>query len=168
MKHVIFVNGPMGVGKTTTCQELKKLLPHCVFLDGDWCWDMSPFVVNEETKQMVLQNIIFLLNQFLSCSQFEYVLFCWVMQDANIMKEISQRLQGSFSQHAFSLLCSPQVLTQRLKSDIQKGKRQEDVLKRSLSYLPLYTDMPTLSIDVSNCTPKESAKQILAYMDIEK
>jgi len=36
----------MGVGKTTTSNELKKLLMKSVFLDGDWCWDMSPFIVN--------------------------------------------------------------------------------------------------------------------------
>ena len=43
----------MGAGKTTVCQELKKLLPPCAFLDGDWCWDMEPFLVTEETKAMV-------------------------------------------------------------------------------------------------------------------
>lgn len=59
MKHLILVNGTMGVGKTAVCQELKQLLPNCVFLDGDWCWDMSPFVVNDETKAMVMQNICF-------------------------------------------------------------------------------------------------------------
>ena len=26
MKHLIFVNGTMGAGKTATCRELKKLL----------------------------------------------------------------------------------------------------------------------------------------------
>jgi broad-specificity NMP kinase len=51
MKNLIFINGTMGVGKTTTSLELKKILPKCVFLDGDWCWDMSPFIVTEETKK---------------------------------------------------------------------------------------------------------------------
>ena len=65
MKTLYLVGGTMGVGKTTACQELKKLLPHSVFLDGDWCWDADPFVVTEETMAMVRQNICFLLNQFL-------------------------------------------------------------------------------------------------------
>ena len=42
VKRLIFVNGTMGAGKTATCRELKKLLPPCAFLDGDWCWDMEP------------------------------------------------------------------------------------------------------------------------------
>ena len=57
----------MGVGKTTTCRILRDRLDKCVFLDGDWCWDMHPFVVNAETKAMVLDNICHLLNNFLQC-----------------------------------------------------------------------------------------------------
>lgn len=51
----------MGVGKTTVCRRLKVLLPNSVFLDGDWCWDMHPFQITEETKAMVLDNICHLL-----------------------------------------------------------------------------------------------------------
>jgi len=61
MKNLIFINGTMGVGKTATSRELQKLLSNCVFLDGDWCWDMSPFIVNDETKNMVIDNISYLI-----------------------------------------------------------------------------------------------------------
>ena len=47
----------MGVGKTTVGQALKIELEQCVFLDGDWCWDMHPFQVTPETKALVLDNI---------------------------------------------------------------------------------------------------------------
>ena len=47
-KKLFIVNGAMGVGKTTTCKELSKKLQD---LDGDWCWMINPFVVNEENKQ---------------------------------------------------------------------------------------------------------------------
>ena len=80
MKKLILINGTMGAGKTTTCQELLKLLQPCVFLDGDWCWNMNPFIVNEETKQIVVKNISFMLNNFIASSEFEYIIFCWVMQ----------------------------------------------------------------------------------------
>lgn len=51
----------MGVGKTALCRELKKLAAPCAFLDGDWCWDMEPFQVTEETKALVQGNIVTLL-----------------------------------------------------------------------------------------------------------
>ena len=41
----------MGVGKTTAGQLLKMRLDNCVFLDGDWCWDMKPFQVTPENKE---------------------------------------------------------------------------------------------------------------------
>ena len=57
MKTLYMIGGTMGVGKTTVCQQLKRSLPNSVFLDGDWCWDASPFQVTDETKSMVIDNI---------------------------------------------------------------------------------------------------------------
>ena len=71
MKTLYLIGGTMGVGKTTVSQQLKQDLPNSVFLDGDWCWDASPFQVTEETKAMVTDNICYLLNSFLHCSAYE-------------------------------------------------------------------------------------------------
>ena len=46
MKKLYIIGGTMGVGKTTVCNILKKRLDMCVMLDGDWCWDINPFIVN--------------------------------------------------------------------------------------------------------------------------
>ena len=51
MKTLYLIGGTMGIGKTTACRLLKTKLPDSVFLDGDWCWDMHPFIVNDETKK---------------------------------------------------------------------------------------------------------------------
>ena len=64
------IGGSMGVGKTAVCQILKKKLNDAVFLDGDNCWDSDPFIVTEETKNMVEQNICYLLNSFIHCSAY--------------------------------------------------------------------------------------------------
>lgn len=66
MKVLYLIGGTMGVGKTTVCRELNARLPNSVFLDGDWCWCMDPFRVNDETKAMVMDNICHLLNNFLN------------------------------------------------------------------------------------------------------
>jgi len=58
------IGGTMGIGKTTVSQYLKTELNNSVFLDGDWCWDMHPFQVTDETKEMVIRNICALLNNF--------------------------------------------------------------------------------------------------------
>ena len=91
MKNLIIVGGTAGVGKTTTCRELQKILPRNVFLDGDWCWDMRPFLVTGETKKMVESNIAHLLNNFLDCSEFENVIFCWVLHQQKILDDLIAR-----------------------------------------------------------------------------
>ena len=74
MKQLYLIGGTMGVGKTTVCQQLKSELSNSVFLDGDWCWDANPFQVTDETKAMVMDNICYLLNNFLRCSAYETVI----------------------------------------------------------------------------------------------
>ena len=78
-KQLILVGGAMGVGKSAVCRELLRQLTPGVWLDGDWCWNMNPFVVSEENKRMVLSNITHLLRAYLNNSSYRYVLFCWVM-----------------------------------------------------------------------------------------
>ena len=76
MKNLIFINGTMGAGKTSVCTELLQMLPRAVFLDGDWCWSMHPFVVTDETKEMVVGNIAHRLGSCLRCSEYQNILFC--------------------------------------------------------------------------------------------
>ena len=40
------------IGGTTVCQQLKQDLQNSVFIDGDWCWDASPFQVTDEIKHL--------------------------------------------------------------------------------------------------------------------
>ena len=81
MKKLYLIGGTMGVGKTATCQQLKSMLSNAVLLDGDWCWDADPFVVTDETKAMVMDNICHVLNNLIRCSAYDNVLFCWVMHE---------------------------------------------------------------------------------------
>ena len=151
----------MGVGKTTTCQILKKKLDRAVFLDGDWCWDADPFQVTEETKNMVEKNICFLLNQFLHCSAYENVIFCWVMHEQSIIDSILSGIDCSACRViSISLVCTPEALKKRLQRDIEEGRRETGVLSRSLARIPLYQALHTKKIDVSGCTPEEAADQI--------
>jgi chloramphenicol 3-O-phosphotransferase len=161
MKRLILLNGTMGVGKTAVCRELQKLLPGNVFLDGDWCWDMRPFVVTAETKRMVLDNIGCLLSRFLVCSAFDNVLFCWVIHEQGILDEVWKRLpERGYERRCFSLTCSEEALRRRLEDDVRRGLRSPDVIGRSLPRLPLYESMDTEKVDVSVITARQAAQEI--------
>lgn len=95
MKRLYMIGGPMGVGKTAACRQLQQLLDRSVFLDGDWCWDAHPFQVTEETREMVLENISFLLNSFLRCSAYDHVIFCWVLHRREIWEDLLRPPDGA-------------------------------------------------------------------------
>ena len=155
----------MGVGKTTTSLELKKILPKCVFLDGDWCWDMSPFIVTEETKKMVVDNISYLLNNFISCSEYENVVFCWVMHEQSILDDVLSRLnKNDCKLHKFSIICTEKELISRITKDIQQGIRSREAIDASVPRLINYFQMDTVKIDVSEISSKEAAEIICRHI----
>lgn len=167
MKRLFFINGTMGVGKTSTCKELLGMLQPSAFLDGDWCWYMNPFQVTDETKHMVESNICFLLNSFLSCSEYENVIFCWVMHQESIINSLLEKLDlTNVEVYKITLFASKEALTRRIKKAIENGERTSDVLQRSLDRLPLYQEqeMHTTHIDVSNISPVQAAKEIVAML----
>lgn len=163
MKDLYLIGGAMGIGKTAVGQQLKRDLPNSVFLDGDWCWDADPFLVTEETKAMVLENICCLLNNFLRCTACDHVIFCWVMHQQEIIDAILSRLNAENCRvHCLSLVCRPDVLEKRLQGDIAEGVRTPDILEKSLSYLPLYGALHTEKVDTAEL-PMQQAADLIAH-----
>ena len=153
----------MGVGKSAVCRELLRQLTPGVWLDGDWCWNMNPFVVSEENKRMVLSNITHLLRAYLNNSSYRYVLFCWVMDQPLLFEAVLGPLRDiPFTLHSFSLVCTEQVLRERLERDVRDGIREADVIPRSLRRLPAYAALPTCKLDVTSLTPYGAACAIAA------
>ena len=153
----------MGVGKTAVCQRMKHLLPNSVFLDGDWCWDANPFCVTEETKKMVVDNICHLLNNFISCSVYQNIIFCWVMHQQDIIDNITSRLDvGNCKTKILTLVCDEKTLRQRLQCDIDAGIRQQDIVERAIDRLACCQRLNTVKIDTSAKSIDTVAQEIVA------
>lgn len=163
MKKLYLIGGTMGVGKTTICQHLKMDLDKSVFLDGDWCWDANPFQATDETKAMVVQNICYLLNNFIHCSAYENIIFCWVMHKQSIVDGIINKLDTENCDiKKISLIVDEKNLQSRLKSDVAKGIRSDDVIDRSVAKIPMYQTLDTIKIDTNNKTVLEIVNEITA------
>lgn len=166
-KQLILIGGPMGVGKTTIGQYLvEKELTQAVFLDGDWCWHMHPWVFSDENKAMVMRNIQFLLNSFLANSQFETIVFAWVMHQQSIIDELLAGLTGDFTTTSFSLIPSVAELTSRFTKDAAAGLRDAAALQGSIARIKMYENIDSIKINVTGHTPEETATQILNQLAI--
>ena len=157
MKHVYLIGGPMGIGKSTICNQLNQDLDHSVFLDGDWCWNMDPFVVNQDTKNMVLDNITHCLNNFIHTPGIENIIFCWVMHKQDIIDKIIQKLDTEgVDIHLISLICEKEELIKRMLID----RRDNQTIRKSLQYLELYKDLDTKKIDVTTLDVQKTIDKI--------
>lgn len=166
MKRLILICGPMGVGKTAAGRELQRLLPRCAFLDGDWCWDIRPFAVNDETRAMVLDNIRHLLAGYLGCGSVENVVLAWVMQEREIADALLSGLPLSgVDVRRFALIARPEALEARILADVARGIRSPDVLERSLAYLPKYGHIGAEQIDTSERSAPQVAQEMLRRLD---
>ena len=161
MKQLYLIGGTMGVGKTAVCQRLKRLLPNSVFLDGDWCWDSDPFCVTEETKKMVIDNICYLINNFIRCSAYNNIIFCWVMHEQSIIDTICNKLNvENCNVKTISLLADEKNLRKRIQGDVNAGIRSVDVLNRSIARMHLYEKLNTIKINTNNKSIAEIADEI--------
>lgn len=157
MKKLIVINGTMGVGKTTICKELYKSLDNAVWLDGDWCWMMNPWIVNEENIRMVENNITYLLRSFLTNSTFDYVIFNWVLHREGILDGLLDRLSDlDFQVEKVTLTCSEVALRQRMEHD----NRSTEQIALSVERLRLYENMDTSIIDTTEMPIEEIVRRI--------
>ena len=147
----------MGIGKSTICNQLNQDLDHSVFLDGDWCWNMDPFIVNQDTKNMVLDNITHCLNNFIHTPGIENIIFCWVMHKQDIIDQIIQKLDTEgVDIHLISLICEKEELIKRMLID----RRDNQTIRKSLQYLELYKDLDTEKIDVTTLDVQKTIDKI--------
>lgn len=165
MKKLILIGVPMGAGKTTLAKVLNQKLTNSVMLDGDWCWQMNPFTVNEENKKMVMDNIHYLLNSFIHNSQIDYIIFCWVMDEQKIIDDVLVGLDlSSVETTPISLLPSVQKLTSNIQTDVKANLRKPEDLQRSLARMLKFQGLATIKYDNSDKTPSDIAQEIIEQL----
>lgn len=155
----------MGAGKTTVSLALQKKLNDCVFLDGDWCWYTNPWILNTETRKMVIENICFILNNYLKSTSYQNIIFCWIMHEDKIVEDILSRINTTnVNVHNISLIASSNVLVNRLQKDIDEGKRPPIVIPRALERLKHFENVNSHVIDTSNLDVNMVTKHIFEFV----
>ncbi|MNB74519.1 ribose 1,5-bisphosphokinase [compost metagenome] len=165
MKKLVIINGTMGVGKSTIVSNLYKQLENSVWLDGDWCWLMNPWNITEENKTMVMNNIHYILNQYLENSMFEYVFFTWVIHKESIFDEIVAGInRHDYKIVKITLTCSEEELIHRMQQD----RRSEKEIDNSLNRLGFYKTMNTQKLNTDGKDVGETVKALLKMIADER
>jgi len=146
---VIILNGPMGVGKTTVGKHIADRNPGTAFIDGDWCMDIHPFVGNEETRAMAVDNILHMIRNYQDCSVCSMVVLVWLMDDPEVIRRIREGLAALRAEVKYvTLLCDRETLIKRWNNDQNCEWRTDDWLEVSLKSLPGFATMEN-GIDTS-------------------
>lgn len=163
-KKLAIVNGPPGIGKTATCRVLQQFLQRSVWLDGDWCWMANPWIVTEETKRMAENNIIFLLNSFLNCTEYDFILFSWIFRSDELFRKILNKLKSNdFILYKYTLTCSQDVFRKRLEA----AGREESKFPMCMESLQQCENTESEKINTTNRSVEEIASTLLDRMQIK-
>lgn len=165
VKRVVFLNGPMGVGKTTVGRLLQKALPRPAFIDGDWCLDLEPFVGDRETRAMAVDNILHLLAGYNRCSHCQGMVVSWLMDRPEVCQALERGARAAGLETAwFTLLCTEQALKNRWLEDKLCPWRTEENLKISIGSLEGFGRLPGVPVDTAGRTAEQVRDRILALL----
>ncbi len=147
---IIILNGPMGVGKTTVGKYIAGQNPGTAFIDGDWCMDIHPFVGNQETKAMAVDNILHMIGNYQKCSVCSMVVLVWLMDDPWVIQGIMEGLAGLHAEvKSVTLVCNRENLIKRWNNDQNCEWRTDEWLNVSLKSLPGFASVEN-AIDTSD------------------
>ena len=158
---VIILNGPMGVGKTTVGKYIADHHPGTAFIDGDWCLDIHPFVGNQETKAMAVDNILHMIGNYQKCSVCNMVVLVWLMDEPWVIQKITQGLSAMQADvKNVTLVCSRENLIRRWKDDHNCEWRTDEWLNVSLKSLSGFASMEN-TIDTSGLPVEQVAELVM-------
>lgn len=158
---VIILNGPMGVGKTTVGKYIADHHPGTAFIDGDWCLDIHPFVGNQETKAMAVDNILHMIGNYQKCSVCNMVVLVWLMDEPWVIQKITQGLSAMQAEvKNMTLVCSRESLIRQWKDDHNCEWRTDEWLNVSLKSLPGFASMDN-TIDTSGLPVEQVAELVM-------
>lgn len=114
MKKLILLSGSPCVGKTTVGKYLFEHYDNSAYLDGDWCWCVNPFSVNDKRLRNGDKSMSFVLSNYLT-SGFDYVFFASVVLTDNKIREniLKDITATDYEVIGFTLTCSEDTLVKR-------------------------------------------------------
>lgn len=142
-QKLIIISGSPCVGKTTVANMLFQSYENSSFLDGDWCWCVNPFSIDDPRLRNGDKSISFIISNYLN-SNFDYVFFSSVVVISDpIRKKILNDITAkNYDVIGFTLTCSEQTLRER-----HKNRGDGNKLSFNWLHLPVYPNDYVINTD---------------------
>jgi len=160
-KKLIFICGPNGVGKSSTCRELVNCLEESAYVDSDLCNLRNPFI-HTEGIDIGRQLMQFMLTKYLECSTYNNVIWSYGFHGHRkdsfdkIMIEL-RKLDVDFEFMPIILTCDLDENINRMNNDNRDDARIERAIGNTRE---IYNDYPFPIINTTNMTLKEAVNEL--------
>lgn len=113
-QKLIIVSGSPCVGKSAASDLLFQMYDNSAYLDGDWCWCVNPFSVEDPRLREGDKAMSAVLSNYLRL-KFDYVVFASVVaMYKNIRESILRDIAAEdYEVVGFTLTCTEEALRQR-------------------------------------------------------
>ncbi|MBO4324315.1 MAG: hypothetical protein J5845_02785 [Lachnospiraceae bacterium] len=158
-KKLIILSGGPCVGKSTVGQKIFEHYVNSAFCNGDWCWCVNPYSIEDKRLRNGDKNMAFLISTYLN-SGFEYVVFSSVvMTDPDARENILRAITADdYEIMSFQLVCTEDTL---------KMRKDASGVKKTVSFfwleLPPYPG--EIVIHTDGKTPDQVCKEICKHID---
>jgi len=160
-KKLIFICGPNGVGKSSTCRELVNCLEESAYVDSDLCNLRNPFI-HTEGIDIGRQLMQFMLTKYLECSTYNNVIWSYGFHGHRkdsfdkIMIEL-RKLDVDFEFMPIILTCDLDENINRMNNDNRDDARIERAIGNTRE---IYNDYLFPTINTTNMTLKEVVNEL--------
>ena len=158
-QKLIILSGSPCVGKSAVADVLYQSCENSAYLDGDWCWCVHPFSVEDPRLRNGDKSMSYVLSNYLQ-SSFDYVVFSSVVAMFEDIREPILRgiTATEYEVIGFTLTCSEETLRERHQKRGDKGE-----VFFSWLHLPPYPNDHVIHTDGK--TPGAIAAEIRRIID---
>lgn len=114
---IIIINGPCGIGKSTTGEHVTWKFDRAVFLDGDYIGSVHPFEIYDDVRiEHLYQTLRHLIAFHIERGDYHNFVIPYVFESPESLARLRTLLADLDDEvYAFRLVCDLQVLEQRLR-----------------------------------------------------
>lgn len=160
MKRILFLNGTIGVGKTTLGTYIQERMEDCIFIDADTLCFFGKNVYYSQLKNKIIENLVFVINNYLKSDVIDTIIIAWIFDNEKVNK-IVEKIDRTFDLYFFLLDASPKTIEKHLSKNNYPAEQITFLIKESERWRELLCTDSFYRIETDNLSLEEIYKIIL-------